>query len=68
MRVTIVQSNRPTYALRHSEGYVTIFSGKTTFKMAAELIFQFGVHVRYMGMNVIYYRTLLRVEVKDPDA
>ena len=36
-------------------GRVTIFSNKTTFKMAAELVIQFSDHVRYK--DVSYQRT-----------
>ena len=39
--------------------------------MAAEPVIQFSDHVRYKDTTyayVINYRTLLRVEIKDPDA
>ena len=57
------------HMLTSLEGHVTIFSIKTTLKMAAECIIHFSDHARYeLSMYVIYYWTLLRVEIQDPDA
>ena len=39
------------HMLMSLEDYVTIFSGKTTLKMAAECIIQFIDHVRYKDMS-----------------
>ena len=49
------RSNIHPHTLTSLGGRVTIFSDKTTFKMAAEPVIQFSDHVRYK--DVSYQRT-----------
>ena len=51
-------------------GHVTIFSYKTTLKMAADHMIQFSDHVRRHELStyVINYQTLLWNEIRDLDA
>ena len=59
------KGKRPTHAFQMSHrGYVTIFSNKTTLKMAAEPMIKFSDHTCYKDEPSIYminYRSLLHI-------